>query len=379
MFRIEMLPAAHGDSLLIEYGESGNLHHVLIDGGPLYAYRDKKLTERTSLSKRMRQLIDAGGSLELMVITHVDADHIESAVKLVGNKPPELKIDDVWFNGWRHLKPQEEDKLGPVQGEMLSALIQQKQLPWNAAYAGGPVAIRPKQPLPVVSLPGGLKLTLLSPTVSGLADLSKEWAKVLHEEGLDPDSPDQALERLKKSRLRPDDMLGEAELDVEALAARPFNGDDGLPNGSSIAFLAEYDGKRCLFAADAHADVLQTSVEALLQEQDGTRLRLDAFKIPHHGSKNNLSTGLLSLLKCKRYLVSTNGAIFHHPDQEAIARIIVRGGEPVLCFNYRSDENKIWDDAKLQEQHGYQTVYGDEAVRWANRGSVGSASHRRPG
>ncbi len=359
MFRIEMLPAAHGDSLLIAYGEPGALHHVLIDGGPYYAYRDKKFTKRLTLSKRIRQLLNDGGSLELMVITHVDADHIESAVKLVGSKPPNLRIGDVWFNAWRHLKPQPADKLGPVQGEMLSALIGQRGLPWNAAYGGGAVVIKPAGPLPVIHLPGGLKLTLLSPTVSALADLSKEWTKVLREEGLDPDSPDQALERLKKSRLKPDDYLGEPALDVEALAAKPFTGDDGLPNGSSIAFLAEYEEKRCLFAGDAHAPVLQSSLEALLQEQDATRLQLGAFKIPHHGSKNNISAELLNLVKCKHYLVSTNGNIFQHPDREAIARIIARGGEPVLCFNYRSEENAIWDDAGLRREHGYETRYGD--------------------
>jgi beta-lactamase superfamily II metal-dependent hydrolase len=362
MFRIEMLPAAHGDSLLITYGEPGALHHVLIDGGPLFAYRNRKFVERPTLSRRIRQLIDEGGSLELMVITHVDADHIESPVKLLGNKPPDLKIADVWFNGWRHLKPHQEDKLGPLQGEMLSALIQQKELPWNSAYGGGAVAIKPGQALPFITLPGGLQLTLLSPTVSNLVDLSREWAKVLNEEGLDPDSPDAALERLKKSRLKPDDLLGDHELNVEALAARPFTGDDGLPNGSSIAFLAQYEGKRCLFGGDAHAPVLQNAVEQLLQEQETGRLQLDAFKIPHHGSKNNISADLLNLLKCKRYLVSTNGAIFHHPDQEAMARIIAHGGEPVLCFNYRSEENAIWDDAKLRREHGYETVYGDEAV-----------------
>jgi hypothetical protein len=243
---------------------------------------------------------------------------------------------------------------------MLSALIQRKELPWNRAFGGAAVALKPQTPLPVVELPGGLRLTLLSPTAAGLADLSVEWARVLLKEGLDPDSPDEALERLKASRLRPDDLLGAEEIDVASLAARPFNSDDGLPNGSSIAFLAEYEGKRCLFAGDAHAPVLQDSIETLLRQEDAARLRLDTFKISHHGSKNNLSAGLLNLLRCKRYLVSTNGAIFHHPDREAIARIIARGGEPVLCFNYRSEESAVWDDAELREEHGYVTAYGDE-------------------
>lgn len=33
MFAIEMLPAAHGDCLWLEYGERARLKRILIDGG----------------------------------------------------------------------------------------------------------------------------------------------------------------------------------------------------------------------------------------------------------------------------------------------------------------------------------------------------------
>jgi hypothetical protein len=297
-----------------------------------------------------------------MVVTHIDADHIESPVKLLGGRPPGLAIDDVWFNAWQHLRPQTDQPLGPLQGEMLSALIRQQKLPWNAALGGRAVALKDDEPLPEVTLPGGLRLTLLSPGAPALAALSREWEKELTKEGLHPDCPDEALERLKKSRLKPDDYLGAPSTDVDLLAEEPFEGDTGLPNGSSIAFIAEYEGKRCLFAADAHAPVLRQSINRLLAESGAPRLRLDAFKIPHHGSKNNLSTDLLDVIDCPRYLISTNGNIFYHPDGEAIARIIAHGGDPLLCFNYRSEENAVWDDADLQEQYGYQTRYGDETL-----------------
>ena len=41
-----MLPAGNGDSFLITYGEATNPHHVLIDGGPYYAYRNKKIIKK---------------------------------------------------------------------------------------------------------------------------------------------------------------------------------------------------------------------------------------------------------------------------------------------------------------------------------------------
>lgn len=364
MFRIEMLPAGHGDSLLVAYGEQAAPHHMLIDGGPYYTYSGGAFVARTTLSERVQKLIEAGYPLDLLVITHIDADHIEGVMKLLANWPKNLKIEEVWFNAWRHLKQDPGDLLGPVQGEMLSALIQKRGLGWNQGLSGKAIAVMPDKTLRPIELPGGMQLTLLSPTPVELAALRRTWETELRTAGLDPDSPEAALARLKKDqRLRPDDiddLLGERRLDVEALAEESFESDTSPANGTSIAFIAEFAGKRCLFAGDAHPTVLEASIRQWLHERSESRLRLDAFKLPHHGSKSNLSLELLELVECKRYLVSTNGRYFGHPDEEALARVVVRGGEPVLCFNYRADKSAAWDDAGLKEDYGYQTVYGDE-------------------
>jgi hypothetical protein len=69
---------------------------------------------------------------------------------------------------------------------------------------------------------------------------------------------------------------------------------------------------------------------------------------------------LLERIDCSRYLVSTNGSIFYHPDREAIARVVVHGGaRPTLLFNSRTDLDEFWADATLQERYDYTTVYPD--------------------
>ena len=96
----------------------------------------------------------------------------------------------------------------------------------------------------------------------------------------------------------------------------------------------------------------------MLAGADATRLSLDLFKVSHHGSQNNLSLELLELIDCSRYVISTNGSRHHHPDPEAIARILVAGGdEPELLFNYYEDEQSRWDDDDLRDEHGYRTQY----------------------
>jgi hypothetical protein len=62
-----------------------------------------------------------------------------------------------------------------------------------------------------------------------------------------------------------------------------------------------------------------------------------------------VSSELVQLLDCPRYLISTNGDHFYHPDRQAIARILKYGGDrKVLYFNYNSKMNEVWGDAGLE-------------------------------
>lgn len=49
---------------------------------------------------------------------------------------------------------------------------------------------------------------------------------------------------------------------------------------------------------------------------------VDVFKFSRHGSRANISTALPRTVRARPYVVSTNGARFDHPDEEAIARTV---------------------------------------------------------
>ena len=66
MLTLEVLPAGHGDCLWIEYGDPASPWRILIDGGAQGTYK-RALQSRLARAK---------GELELLVITHVDGDHI---------------------------------------------------------------------------------------------------------------------------------------------------------------------------------------------------------------------------------------------------------------------------------------------------------------
>ena len=348
-----MLPAGHGDCIYFEYGTTNSPHRVLIDGGPYYAFKP--------LSKRIKEMVKAKLAFDLLAITHVDCDHIDGMIKLVGSDPGNLRTHstDIWFNSWSQFEKEPKDKLGPPHGEMMSALIEENNLVWNKAFKKEAVANPDYTTLVKKDLPGGLMLTLLSPTKIELAKLKPVWIEEVRKAGLEPGSREQALQLLRKNlKLSPKDLLGEKTLNVESLADAEFEPETNETNASSIAFLVEYDGKTCIFAGDAQPDVLCASIQQLLAQRGEQRLKLDAFKLSHHGSRHSTSSDLLRLLDCKRFLISSNGNIFHHPDNETIARIINESNHDIeLFFNYRSDENKGWSNEYLQKHYRYKAHY----------------------
>ena len=124
-----------------------------------------------------------------------------------------------------------------------------------------------------------------------------------------------------------------------------------------VPFLAPY-GRRVLLSGDAFADDL---VQALKDLPGDSPVKLDAFKLPHHGSKKNLHDELVKAVDCPRFVFSTDGTQFRHPDPAAIARVIRSSVQPkpTLCFNVKSKYSGWWENQAWTQTFGYQVEYGD--------------------
>jgi hypothetical protein len=122
--------------------------------------------------------------------------------------------------------------------------------------------------------------------------------------------------------------------DPDLLAKAKFTPDRAKPNGASIALIAEYDRKRVLLAGDTPAKPILNAFDRL----DAPKQRFDAVKVSHHGSRGNTNLELCQRISCNNWLISTNGAKFHHPNPECLARIVVSQSNPVLYFNYYSKD-----------------------------------------
>ena len=340
--RVEMLPAAYGDCLVISYG-SEPVRHVLIDAGtkPTWTAALRPYLEKQGIER-----------LELFVLTHIDADHIAGAIPMLEDKTLPIDIREIWFNGWDHLPKR---FLSVKQGERFSELIKERRIPWNARFNGRAIATAEDR-LPIHELEGGLRLTVLSPTQGKLGRLARVWKKEIDRHFL-------GLEAGKPRRPRFLARNPTKSTNVPALAATRFRSDRSVPNGSSIALLAEYGRESVLLAGDAHAPVLTRSIATILRDRNLERLKIGALKVSHHGSRGNTNVRLLQLLDCKRYLISCNGDVHNLPDNEAIGRIIYHGGQrPHLLFNYRCPRTECWDDDELRRRYRFQTRYGRKGL-----------------
>jgi beta-lactamase superfamily II metal-dependent hydrolase len=363
MFRIELFPAQQGDSIWIEYGAPGAVHRVLIDAG----------TPATAplVRKRIEDLDPANRHFDLLVVTHVDTDHIGGVLKLLSQLPANVRFDDVWFNAWPHIRNAKSSKLGPVDGEILTTALGKLEWPWNRKFEGGAVMVPKEGALPEKTLRGGMKLTVLSPGEPQLAKLRTAWKKVIQDNGLDPKNKGRWKKLLALAARKgvKSSILGEP--DVKKLARSEFDADTAPANGSTIALLAEFDGKSCLLGGDAYADVLFGSLTRLCRARNLSKLTIDAFKLPHHGSGGNVSNELLAAVPAPHYLFSTSGAVFGHPDDEAVARVIAAAstGKKTLHFNYSADtmsknykkkkkrQQPDWAKAQLMRDYSYEARF----------------------
>ena len=340
-FTLEVLPADYGDCLIVEYGSGADLHRVVVDGGP------------TTTWPRLRDRLGKGCHMDLLVVTHIDTDHICGILELLRDTALGTQVDEVWFNSFDLLPA---DMLGPKQGEQLSTLIRdwrrRSGTRWNTSVGGEAVMVPDSGDLPRATLPGGLVLTVLSPDKARLARLRPVWKKVVKDAGLVKD-----VEAVPEPGVAPDALGGLGGTDVDTLVRQRFVEDTAVPNGSSIALLAEFGGSACLLGADAYPSVVGASLRRLAAERGVPRITVDTVKVPHHGSRSNLGKPLLDAVDARRWVFSSNGDKFQHPDSESVARVIKASASPLLCFNYATKRTTPWDDADLKRRHGYRTLY----------------------
>jgi beta-lactamase superfamily II metal-dependent hydrolase len=313
MFKIQALQAAYGDCLILEFGTAANPRFVLIDGGPPGTYA-------TSLRPRLKEINDQGGAIELVVLSHVDSDHIIGLLDLFSElrqQQAPIAVQALWHNSFgdtigegNNIEARVKTMLAGVTGAntvmsatsgevntiaeghklRLDALALHK--PLNDGFQKALVSLD-TSPGPLQW--GNLQAVVVGPTKTNLDDLKQNWIAWLDaHEG----------------------VLANGDPFVAAMA------DQSKPNLSSIMLHVTDDaGRTALLTGDGRGDhLLQGLDQAGLLSADGT-MHVDVFKLPHHGSDRNVTKTLFKKITADQYIASANGKD-GNPDYSTLSWIV---------------------------------------------------------
>ena len=97
MINIKVLKAFNGDCIIVSYGEEEK-HNILIDGGQGRVCFQQLRTYVDSVKK-------TGNKIDLLILTHIDSDHIDGILRLLSQKTFDFSmIEEMWFNFGKGLK-----------------------------------------------------------------------------------------------------------------------------------------------------------------------------------------------------------------------------------------------------------------------------------
>ncbi len=315
MFKLHVIQAQFGDSLLLEFG-TGKPQFILIDGGPGGVYD-------TSLRPELVRIIGDGGRLEALVISHIDIDHIQGAVDLLAElksdkdnaKPLFLNIKEVWLNSFSAVIDDTGELIermnslyaiagqaamestaagiaveGVKEGDRITRFCTMLDINMNPEANKGFFIADPGQT--DVNF-GNLKFIITGPTQANLDSLKKDWDKWLKEQ---------------------EKKIANGTFEVQAMT------DKSVPNLSSLTFLVAGEGKTILFTGDGRGDHLIQGLDMKGLLKDG-KFHVDILKVAHHGSDRDTDRSFFDHITADTYVISANGK-YDNPDYDTLTWIV---------------------------------------------------------
>jgi beta-lactamase superfamily II metal-dependent hydrolase len=304
MFKLHVVQAKSGDALILSFGTSAKPRHILIDGGPSGNYA-------ADLEPALGKIVGKGGKLDLVVLSHVDNDHVVALLDLfaaveddqVGDREPRTKIAGLWHNSFertidptgaveRQLQavmtmaatakiatPLAAETLdifyGIREGSRLRLMAKKLKIPINKGFDDDVLLVETaKAPIKV----GPLELKIAGPNKTNLKALQNQWLQ----------------------------WLEEAAQKIGADPATAAMSDGSKPNLSSIVLLAKCDGKTILLTGDARGDHIIEGLRAAGLARNG-KLHVDLLKVQHHGSNRNATPDFFSAITANVYVLSADG------------------------------------------------------------------------
>lgn len=360
---IKVFPAGAGDCILVEFIKED--YRILIDGGYAETYRKY-------LKKHLIELATQGKRINLLIVTHIDSDHIGGIQAFfeengLAEKPTVIGVDEVWYNAFFHVntmkvhqkvipytikevlrcslavhnevKSDGRNDISVFQGNTVAGLLIERGYNWNSLWKGNAVCVKnswQKQ------LTDKIQCTLLGPREKELDELAQIWISklknnvkkfivcddMLYSEAFECYYAHNGKEKEESVRKDVAFDIKEREKEIDLMKwVDEWSGqiDNRETNRSSIAFMLEYEGVKLLFPGDCPIQLFQKNLPKII----------DVVKLPHHGSEKNINKEFIDNTEVSYYILSTNGQRHGHPSKQVIANILQNApNNPIILKNY---------------------------------------------
>lgn len=387
-----MYPAKNGDAFLLTTLLPEPIH-ILIDGGYGSTYKEHIFPDLSLLASK-------GQSLDIVVATHIDSDHIGGLIEFFQSNgsalsPEVIPVKQVLYNSLRSINSVEESALvdddlillreissigfplgeevseleiSAKQGSALGALLLRGSYSWNLSEGYKSINTLDSQSLEVSK---NIKLQILSPSKQRLEQLKSWWIKELRRLGFigsvgNGHNFDDAFEFLCAQKKAEDavEILTPISHQNTCSLEKSYSPDISLTNASSIAFIANLGEMKFLFMGDAWSEDIECQLEEM--KKDKEMLVFDAIKISHHGSVHNTSPKLLTLVDSPAFFISSDGTRHNHPDIEVLTAIVDRPCPFTrnLYFSHSTPASSFMKSYK--SKYGSMFVVHENANDWIN-------------
>lgn len=377
---ITFLPSLTGDCMVIELDDK---RCILVDCGYHSTYTEY-------LKPLLIRLRENGKRITLMIVTHIDRDHIEGAIDLLNENgkyeaPKVIPIDYIWFNGFKSLVFQTKTfgEVSKFQMQRMRELVAQCEVPTTSDDYEQISSVQAKcfemlcaelgyevntqfhdrivKEARCIDFDDGLTVDVLSPTNSMLCTLARYFENELYHlfgnsYPLSGNADfiefyNQVMLHSEKTETVFENISGNMPQDINQWIADMPPKAISVPNQASIVLSIQYKGKSLLLCGDANFSAFKEEVE----------LRYDVIKLSHHASWD-ANVQIWEKTRAKHYLVSTNGNRSNHPSKALLAKLLMLPEKKHVHFNYEIPSLELLLNVEQQGKYNFSATFGLQQI-----------------
>ena len=347
IFTLDVRRARKGDCLIVHYGTKTEPGLMLIDGGPADVYQPHLKPRLAEIRKARGLAANATLPVDLLMVSHIDDDHIRGVLELTkemietqGPKP--LRINGVWHNTFDDIIGNNPDRLRAA----VTASFGAASLSGDGEEVEG---LDPEAAKVLASVGQGFRLRddsralklRINPQFKGKVVIAKKGAKQVDMgKGLKFTVVGPMNDEVLALQAAHDEFLEKHQGKKSEASLAAFT-DTSVPNLSSLVVLAEVGGKRILLTGDARGDKVIEGLElaGLLKKDGKSKIHVDIFKCPHHGSRRNNDPISFRRITADHYVFSGNGE-HGNPHRETLEMLLAERGDEkyTIHLTYPIDE-----------------------------------------